>query len=196
MSFLEKQKLVKAPKTMGQAPVSLLSQLAPPPAVPNPKPAASYNPLFQDWDAALTKDGLREVEAEKKRLRDAEHEEQQQDMIEAGREELEHQTEEESAWEGFESENELESFTTGPRPKRKTQAERNRIKRRKQEESHRRAEAREKQKAHQAREIRKIVTEMKSSARLKNLSQNSATLTPSSETDEVEMRRRRFGKHR
>ena len=196
-AFLEKPKPVKAPETLKHAPTSLLTASRPLSAVPRPRPATSYNPLFEAWDRDLTRLGSREVEAEKRRLQETVLEEQRQERVAAvERGGTEYLTEEESAWEGFESEREERNFLVGPRPGRKTRAERNKIKKRKQEERRQRAEAKEKQKRQQACEIGTIVNKVKLEARTKALAIPRDESTMPEEADEAEIRRRRFGKHK
>ena len=197
LAFLEKPKPIKAPETLKHAPISLLAASKPLSAVPRPRPAISYNPLFEAWDEQLTQLGSREVVAEKKRLRELALEEERQERIAAVEEEdIEYQTEEESAWEGFESEGEQRSFMEGPRPRRKTQVERNKIKKRKEEERLQKKQAEDKQKRQQTHEIGSIMKKVEIEAQTKAIagSKNESPMTE--EADETEIRRRRFGKHK
>lgn len=199
LTFLDKKQVFKAPKTLANPPVSLLAAKNPLPAVPRPKPATSYNPVFHSWDEALTEIGLREVEVEKERLRDADVEQQRQERIAAIEEEgIEYLTEEESAWEAFESENEQVHEQSRPesRPRRKTQAERNKINRRKEEERRQKVVAKEKKKTRQAQNIKSIIkkSKLESQQRIGKVSGGMSTLPD--EADEKELRKKRLGKHR
>ena len=72
--YLEKPKPIRAPSSLKEAPVSLLASAREVPAISKPKAGTSYNPVFQEWDALLTSEGIKEVEAEKKRLAQAQAE--------------------------------------------------------------------------------------------------------------------------
>ena len=160
-NFLAKSKCVKAPKTLKHAPVSLVKHASAFPAVPNPKADASYNPMFEDYDKALVGEGMKEVDAERRRLQEAELENERLLRIEqAQKEEVDVQTEDESAWEGIESEFEAEEWLKRRRPERKTLAERNKIKRRKEIERQAKCDAQWKRKAQQAQKIKEIAKEV------------------------------------
>ena len=160
-SYLEKPKPIRAPKTLKQAPISLVAGAKTIPAVLKPKAGTSYNPDFQDWSQLLTEEGGKEVEAEKKRRADAAVEEEIQKRIAAAQNgNDDYQTEDESAWEGFESEYEGAEWLTKRRPERKTPAERNKVKRRKLLLREAKAEAKMKQRAEQAKHIQAIAKEV------------------------------------
>lgn len=196
-NFLPKSKPIRAPSTIKDAPISLVEGASNVPAVPKPKAGASYNPIFEDYDRILVEEGMKEVEAERQRLREAEIEQGRLYRIEqAQKEEIDWQTEDESAWEGIESEYECEKWSKKRRPERKTPAERNRAKRRKEAERQTRWEAQMRKKAQQAQRIKEIAREVSREERT-----NAVTLTkakePSAEHigDEVP-RRRKLGKSR
>ena len=193
-SYLEKTKPIKAPPTLKEAPVSLITGSCIVPAVPAPKPGTSYNPAFKDWDALLVAEGQREVEAESKRRREAELEQQRLDRIAAAKIERDAdiQTEDESAWEGFESDYEGAEWLKKRRPERKTPAERNKVKRRKEAERRQKWEGKMKERERQQRQIGEISRQMRNEAKARALVK--AELEKPKGVDDQVSRRRRFGK--
>ena len=197
LPFVEKQKPIKTPDTMSRPRISLLTRSNPAQSIMKPKAASSYNPLFQDWDNALMDMGRKEIEAEKQRLREAELAQQQRERVEASETDGNaYQTEEESAWEGIESGADEENFLSGPRPLLyKTQAERNKIQKRKQEARNRSQELRDKRKAQQARNLGQIAKTVDVESLQKGKPRNPSTGFGSDE-ESMELRRRKFGKHK
>ena len=193
-SYLERTKPIRAPVTLKEAPVSLLAGSRDVPAVAAPKPGTSYNPVFQEWDALLIAEGQREVEAERKRRREAELEQERLDRIAAAETErdVEIQTEDESAWEGFESDYEGAEWLKKRRPERKTPAERNKVKRRKEAERRAKWEKKMKEREKQQRQIGEIARQMKNEAKARLLVK--VELEKPGEVDDQALRRRRFGK--
>ena len=199
-SYLEKRKPIKAPLTLREAPISLIAAKGTVPAVPAPKPGSSYNPVFEDWDALVIAEGEKEIEAEKKRLQEAEIERARLERIAAAEEECEHddlQTEDESAWEGFESDYSGAEWLKKKRPERKTPAERNRIKRKKEAEGKEKAERKQKEKEKQQRQIYDIVRKAGEELKAKEKAVVKAEEDGNGdegEVDETVLRRRKFGK--
>ena len=193
-SYLDKSKPIRTPATLKEAPVSLLAGSCNVPAVAAPKPGTSYNPVFQEWDALLIAEGQREIEAEKKRRREAGLEQERLDRIAAAEIERDAdiQTEDESAWEGFESEYEGAEWLKKRRPERKTPAERNKVKRRKEAERREKWEKKMKEREKQQRQIGEIARQMKTEAKARTLVKDE--LEKPGEMDEQVLRRRRFGK--
>ena len=193
-SYLERTKPIRAPVTLKEAPVSLLAGSRDVPAVAAPKPGTSYNPVFQEWDALLIAEGQREVEAERKRRREAELEQERLDRIAAAETErdVEIQTEDESAWEGFESDYEGAEWLKKRRPERKTPAERNKVLRRKEAERRAKWEKKMKEREKQQRQIGEIARLMKNEAKARSLVK--VDLEKPGEVDDRVLRRRRFGK--
>ncbi|KAL9073370.1 MAG: hypothetical protein Q9161_002985 [Pseudevernia consocians] len=193
-SYLDKSKPIRTPATLKEAPVSLLAGSCNVPAVAAPKPGTSYNPVFQEWDALLIAEGQREIEAEKKRRREAGLEQERLDRIAAAETERDAdiQTEDESAWEGFESEYEGAEWLKKRRPERKTPAERNKVKRRKEAERREKWEKKMKEREKQQRQIGEIARQMKTEAKARTLVKDE--LEKPGEVDEQVLRRRRFGK--
>ena len=218
LSFLTPPKPIKEPKTLKQAPISLAANGTEIPAVLKPKQEASYNPQSTAYFEALTREGQKEVEAEKKRLREAEEERYRQEIVaraaaEDSADGLTEGEEQESAWEGIESDIE----TTGTnlslkRPQRKTQAQRNKMARRKEAERKAEWETKMKERARQAAQVKSIVKTIEAQERSKQAASASAVArtttmaadnsegeedgkeTPPGHDDTVILRRRRFGK--
>jgi hypothetical protein len=194
-TYLEKPRPIRAPPTLKEPPISLVVGSDPFPAVSKPKAGISYNPVFQDWSELIKEEGNKEVEAEKMRLRDAEAEKVKQDLIAAAalEEERAFQTEDESAWEGFESEYEGNEWSKKRRPERKTPAERNKIKRRKVAERQAKSDLQAKKKAQQAQAIREIARKVECEAN-ERIPKSIKEAPPSAEMDDRILRRRKLGK--
>lgn len=189
-SYLEKAKSIKAPQTLREPPISLVLGADALPAVTKPKGGLSYNPEFQEWEQVLTEEGAKEVEAEKKRLKEAALEQERLDRIAAARDERDdYQTEDESAWEGFESEYEGGEWLKKRRPERKTPAERNKVKRRKEAERQSKREAPAKARALQAQKIKDIAENIEAESKAKVVA-----IVESKEADDRILRRRKLGR--
>lgn len=194
-SYLEKKKPIKAPSTLKRAPTSLVVGTGAFPAVAKPRPGTSYNPVYHEWDEALTAEGQKEVEAEKKRRMEAQLEKERMSRIAAVNEErVDIQTEDESAWEGFDSEYEGAGSLTKRRPERKTPAERNKIKRRKAIESQTKRDLPIKKKDQQAIRIKEIANKVEAEAEARMQAKSLSKLIPVKEADDRLLRRRKFGK--
>lgn len=194
-SYLEKSQPIRAPRTLKEAPISLVIGADSFPAVTEPKPGMSYNPLFQDWNDLVTQEGEKEVEAEKRRLKAAEIEKREQERIAAAvsDEDIAFQTGDESAWEGFESDIEGSEWLKKRRPERKTPAERNKIKRRKAAERQAKCDLRLKERARQAQAIKEIARGVESEANLRMTEKQKEVSAPVEMDDRI-LRRRRLGK--
>lgn len=193
LSYLEKTKPIRAPATLKEAPVSLIAGSRDVPAVAAPHSGTSYNPIFQEWDALLRAEGQKEVGAEKKRRREAELEQERLDRIAAAANERDAdiQTEDESAWEGFESDYEGAEWLKKRRPERKTPAERNKVRRKKEAERREKWEKKMKEMEKQQRQIGEIARQMKNEAKARALVK---AKLEKPEVDDRVLRRRRFGK--
>ncbi|KAJ6113830.1 hypothetical protein N7523_007147 [Penicillium sp. IBT 18751x] len=133
--FLPKPKPKVAPETLKHAPISLAANGKPIPSVGVPRGGASYNPQFEEWDRLIQEYGQEAVEAEKQRLEEELKEAEKQRLIEAAQgDDGEVKSDDESAWEGFESEYEKPEWLNKKRPERKSKTQRNKIKRRKEAE--------------------------------------------------------------
>lgn len=188
--FLEKKKPIVAPSTLKEPPISLAANGKPVPSVKNPGAAASYNPVFQEWDSVLVEEGQKEVEAEKARIEEEKKEQERLARIEAANDEGDMKSDDESAWEGFESEYETPEWLNKKRPERKTQAQRNKIKRRKEAERKAKWEAQMKKRQSQAEQIRSIAKKVKEQDEEQMQSKDDST----DEGDDNELRRRPLGK--
>jgi nucleolar protein 53 len=199
-SFLEPAFVKREPITLKQAPVSLSKSGKAIPAVRKPDAGKSYNPTVSDWVALIEREGDKEVEAEKKRLKEAEEEAARMDRAIKAAEEMEKEEDGnesawESEWEGFSDE---EGKLKIKRPERKTLAQRNKIKRRKDAERKAVHDAKIKAKEQQLQEVKRLAKSIKEKeekkaaalAAVKETSGNS-----SDEEEEEELRRKRFGRH-
>jgi hypothetical protein len=194
-SYLEKKKPIKAPKSLKEAPISLLEGKKVMPAVTRPKAGISYNPIFHAWDELLEEEGKKEVEAERKRLRAAREEEERLAKIAAAQGERDDlQTEDDSIWEGIESGHECAEWLKKRRPERKTQAERNKIKRRKEAERKAKQLAKVKRLAQQAQQISAIARDMRENDNSRALVPAQAADSSDDEIDDRVLRRRKLGK--
>ena len=194
-SYLDKPKPVKAPKTLKQAPVSLLESTKTVPAVIKPKASISYNPAYQDWDQLLKAEGEKEVAAERQRIEEAEAEQRRQDRIAIAQAEKDDvQTEDESAWEGFESEYDGDDWLGRKRAERKTPAERNKVKRRKEAERQVKHEAQMKKRDQQTLQIKAIAQQVEAKERAKATSLLKEDVSSEEEIDDRTLRRRKLGK--
>ena len=194
-SYIEKRKPIRAPCTLNEAPISLLEGEKVMPAVVKPKAGLSYNPNFEDWDQLLIEEGEKEVEAERKRIKEAKEEQERLARIAAAQEERDDiQTEDESAWEGLESEYEAAEWLKKKRPERKTPAERNKIRRRKAAERLAKHEARFERDMQRAKEIQAITAQMQKMNKVERILPNDEPMTSSdSEIDDRYLRRRKLG---
>lgn len=193
-SHLEKKKPIKAPSTMKRAPISLVVGTKAFPAVAKPRPGTSYNPVYHEWDEALTAEGQKEVEAEKKRRMEVQLDKERLDRIVAINEERDDiQTEDESAWEGFDSEYEGVESLKKRRPERKTPAERNKVRRRKAAESQAKRDLQMKKKAQQATRIKEIAKMVEAEADARMKANSSSKLIPVEMIDDRLLRRRKLG---
>lgn len=199
-TFVRKAEKVKKPKTLGQQPISLAASGKAIPAVPKPKGGHSYNPAFTDYQDRLIEESEKAVEAERKRLEELEAERIKMEAAARSAAEAEaaearadlSEWEDDSAWEGFESAGEELSVKV-KRPRRKTQAERNRINRRKEEERKAKHEAAMKRKRAQEERIKQIALEVAEKERQMALEKVEMS-DASEEGDDLELRRRQLGK--
>ncbi|PTB70988.1 P60-like protein [Trichoderma citrinoviride] len=206
--FLPEKTEPKVPKTMKQQPLSLLANGKQIPAVPKPTGGYSYNPSFPEYESRLAEESAKAIEAEQKRLAaeaaeaakleaaarsaaEAEAAEQRANMSE---------WEEDSEWEGFQSGVEDER-PSAKQPKRKTQAQRNRIKRRKEEEQLARHKAEMKARRAQEQRIKEIAAEVAEKEKQKALMLAQQAAEQQEEDDDGEikeekLRRRQLGKYK
>lgn len=206
-SFLPKTQKKVAPETLKEKPISLAASGKPVPAVSKPTGGYSYNPHFPEYLDRLEAAEQAELLAEQKRQQKIEKERiQAEAAAKSAREaeeaekraELSEWEEDESAWEGFESDGEQVKLNA-KRPERKTQVQRNRIKRRKEEERKKKMASDIKRKEEQATHIKKISKAIKQHDEAKALAllkaNNSNSESESGDPgEEIELRRRKLGK--
>ncbi|EQK99240.1 P60-like protein [Ophiocordyceps sinensis CO18] len=180
--FLPKPPMLKMPKSMKQQPISLTASGKPVPAVQNPTGGYSYNPAFADYEKRLTEEGAKALEAEKKRL-----------AAEAAELQKQEAWEEDSEWEGFQSGVEDEK-PNAKQPKRKSQAQRNRIKRRKEDERLAKHKAAMKERRAQEQRIMDIAYEVE--ALEQQRAADALESSASDEADDDNLRRRQLGKYK
>lgn len=189
--FLRKPKPKVAPETLKHAPISLAANGKPVPSVRMPHAGTSYNPVFEDWDQLLQEHGEKAVEAEKKRLEEEKKEEERQLLIaEAQNDDGEVKSDDESAWEGFESEYEKPEWLNKKRPERKTKTQRNKIQRRKEAERQAKWDEQKAKKDAQAERIQEL-TELAKQKELERANESDAD--DSEDGDETTLRRKPFG---
>ena len=166
------------------------------PAVTKPRPGTSYNPVFEDWDRLLTEESNKEIKMEKKRRHEAKIEEEQLARITAAQNERDDLlTEDESAWEGIESEYEGAEWLKKRRPERKTPAERNRVNRRKEAERQAKHNTEIKRRAQQALQIKAIAQQVHSQVVGQNMAIAAIRDSSDEEIDDRVLRRRKLGKN-
>ena len=193
--FLTKPKPFTPPQTLKRTPISLVAKDVNYPAVPKPRAGRSYNPLFEDWNRLLNEEGEKELEAERRRLEEAVNEQRKIDrMAAAEAEEEDYQTEDESVWEGIDSDYEGNDWLNKRRPERKTQAERNKIKRRKEAAQQQKAESEEKRRTQQVQKIRAIAQDIKEEEEARAAVARAVERTSVEVDEDVILRRRKLGK--
>jgi len=186
--YVPKPKAKVAPSTIRRAPIAMTASGKGVRPVRAPEGGVSYNPDFLQYDEFLNKIGDQEVEAEKVRMRKAQEESERQARIAAAAAHEEaYQTENESAWEGF-TDNEDAEMLKRKRPERKTQAQRNKVKRRKAAEALVRHEQRMADKKKQAAQLLTVLAK-------KPTEQDEVVLAEDTEEseDDTKLRRRKMG---
>jgi nucleolar protein 53 len=196
--FLDAHKPKREPNTLKQAPVSLAKSGKAIPAVRKPEGGKSYNPNFNDWQALVTREGDKEVEAEKARLQEAKEEAERMERaeVESDSEEDGNESAWESEWEGFSDD---ENKTKQKRPERKTPAERNKFKRKKAAEGRAKHDARMKAKEQQLQRVKElqksVIAKEKAREALRNMILVESNEAPSEDEGVEVLRKKRFGKH-
>lgn len=198
LDFVRKPQPIREPRSLRQAPVALTASGKTVPALTKPEAGKSYNPLVEDWSAILQREGDAALEAEARRL-DAEAlmEEkearaiQEAEMVDAADEDA-WATDYETEWDGL-SEGEQQVYTVKAQ-RRKTPAERNKIKARKEREARLVWEKKQKLRDQQELRIRQIAKELSAKDRARrNTAQTLDQSTSSDSEEEPALRRRRFG---
>jgi nucleolar protein 53 len=203
-NFLAEEVKPKVPKSMKKEPLSLLESGKQIPAVLKPGGAYSYNPDFTDYNERLEEEKEKALEAEKQRLEQEERERAKQEAAARSAAEAEaaearanlSEWEEDSEWEGLQSGAE-DSKPSVKRPQRKTQTQRNRIKRRKEEEQLLKHKAAIKAQRRQEQRIREIAEEIEERERNKALiAKDDSSADPIDELREEKLRRKQLGKYK
>lgn len=198
-SFLEKKKPTREPTTLKHPAISLAKSGKPFAAVKKPEGGKSYNPAFEDWEALVTREGQKEVEAEKNRLQEAQADAERLEkaLTEAAKPEPKEDDDDyesawESEWDGIQSEAE-DSYLNKKRPERKSQVERNKLKKRKEAEAKAKWEKEMKKRQDQENRIKEIARSIAKKERAR-LSQPATADDDDSDEEEV-LRRRNLGKN-
>lgn len=205
-NFVTEVPTAKIPKSMKQKPISLLENGKQVPAVQKPTGGYSYNPMFTDYEERLAEESEKALETERKRLADEEAERLKKEASARSAAEAEaaearanlSEWEEDSEWEGFQSGGEEVKLST-KRPERKTQAQRNRIKRRKEDEQHLKHKAAIKAQRRQEQRIKDIADEIEEKDREKALMLAEAANDSEDSLGEIKeekLRRKQLGKYK
>ncbi|KAF4961654.1 hypothetical protein FGADI_17 [Fusarium gaditjirri] len=203
-NFLEEEVKPKVPKSMKKEPLSLSESGKQVPAVLKPTGGYSYNPDFNEYTQRLEEESEKALEAERKRLEKEEQERIKQEAAARSAAEADaaearanlSEWEEDSEWEGFQSGAE-DDKPSAKRPQRKTQAQRNRIKRRKEEERLAKHKAALKAHRRQAQRIQEIAEEIEERDRNKALAlQKDDETDPIDELRAEKLRRKQLGKYK
>ncbi|KAG9246552.1 ribosome biogenesis protein Nop53/GLTSCR2 [Calycina marina] len=200
-SFLEKKKKHTVPKSMKEKPISLATSGKAIPAVKKPEGGFSYNPQASDYDKRLVEEGEKELAAELLRRAAAAAEYVKAEAVAKSAAEAEaaeakadmSEWEEDTDWEGIDSGVDDVQLTT-KRPERKTQVQRNKIKRRKEEERKMKMSAEVKRRNEQATHIKKIAKEVKEREAVREAALEKEDDDDESSGDDLELRRRKLGK--
>ncbi|KAK7510815.1 ribosome biogenesis protein Nop53/GLTSCR2 [Phyllosticta citriasiana] len=197
-SFIPEKKPIRAPETLKHAPIALSASGKPFPAVQKPEAGKSYNPLFDDWNELLEREGQKAVDDEKKRLEEAEQERLRKERAAAIAAQSDPESGDESAWEseweGIQSEAEGSELKK-KRPDRKTPQQRKKAEKRKEAERKAKWEAQTKKKQQQQEQIKNIAKEVEEREKQKAEQMKLVNADEESSADEEEgLRRRRFGK--
>ncbi|KAJ2895826.1 hypothetical protein MKZ38_006148 [Zalerion maritima] len=167
LDFLPEPKPTKAPKSMSRQPISLAANGKPIPAVSKPSGGFSYNPNFNEYmqrynalseSAVATEKERLEQEARDKEKRIATAKSAAEAEAAEARADLS-EWEEDTEWEGFESDGEAVTKKT-KRAERKTPVQRNKVKRRKEEERRKKHETSMNRRDEQAKMIKQIAKEV------------------------------------
>ncbi|KAH7130492.1 ribosome biogenesis protein Nop53/GLTSCR2 [Dendryphion nanum] len=200
-TFLDEKKPVQEPNTLKRAPVTLAKDGKALPAVRKPEAGKSYNPTLTDWANLIEREGEKEVQAEKQRLKEAREEAERMEraMLAAQEEEADDNNESawESEWEGFSDED--DKGLKKKRPERKTPSQRNKIIRRKAAEGLAKHEARMVEREKQARKIKALVKSIEDKEKARDAANKVALAIVEGDAAEDEgeeiLRKRQLGKY-
>lgn len=191
LDFIPKPRTKVAPKTITQAPIAVTANGKPVKAVRPPQAGTSYNPDFDEWNELIVKAGDKELAAEQSRIKAAEEEAEKQARIAAMADADDGtRTDDESAWEGFETENDDNDQLKKKRPTRKTPVERNKAKRRKEAERQAKHERRMADKRKLAMDLIKLAD---TDGEVAHTALDALNAEQDESGDETVLRRRRMG---
>lgn len=190
--YVPKSKPKVAPPTIKRAPLAMTASGKPVRAVKIPDAGTSYNPSFEEWDDLLNRVGAEEVAAEQERQAQAQAEADKQARIAAAAaDEVANRTDNESEWEGFETEADETETIQQKRARRKTPAERNKIKRRKEAERLAKHEQRMGDKRKQAEQIMQAMISL--AEKNENALATQQDTEDNNSDDDTKLRRRKLG---
>lgn len=189
-----KPKPAREPKTLKTPAVSLSATGKAIPAVKKPNPGLSYNPEFDKWDKLLTEEGEKEVEREKERLRVKELERIAREQADAITDDVDDMLVEQPD-DLSSDEEDTKDVVVKKKPARKTQAERNKIKRRKEEERRQAEIARMKKIKHEVELVKKYTKQMEAKEKQRQAEKEAARLAKEKmdAEGEVVLRKKKFG---
>jgi nucleolar protein 53 len=197
LDFVEKVAKPQPPPTLKMKPVALAA-IGKVPAVRLPDAGISYNPEFEKWDQLLKEEGEKEVELEKKRLKEEAEAARIQALIEAPEEEMESEWESSSSSsedeQEEEEEEEEEKIDEKPEVKRKTQAQRNREARQKELARKREEEKKLKKQERELMLVKKYTRDIKYQEKLRAARLAAKGKVEDDEMNPKIMRKKRFGK--
>ncbi|KAI9671277.1 MAG: Glioma tumor suppressor candidate region protein 2 [Trizodia sp. TS-e1964] len=184
-SFLPAPSPPKPPKTLKQPPNTLIKNGKRMAAVKKPIGGQSYNPLSLDYDELLQREVRKEISAERQRLAAAEREHtrlERQEQI-AAESEGSDVSDEQSSWEGIESEAEP-AVLSQKLPERKTKTERNKIARRREAQRQALHEMKMKHRKRQQSQIASIARAIKAQERSRAERARQIAAAAAAESDE------------
>ena len=202
-SFLEEKKPTREPKTLKRAPVSMAKNGKAISAVRKPERGKSYNPVFEDWQALVQREGDKALAEQAEMLEEERKEEERQAIIEKAQAEEDREqweSEWESEWEGIMSEKEDagedKEWLRKKRPERKTPAERNKVKRRKAEEGRKVHEDKMRTREQDMARLKALAKDADRKKREKKLQVSAFpdSDADSSEGEEIQLRRKGLGR--
>lgn len=194
LEYVPKPRAKVAPKTITLAPVAVTANGKSVRAVRAPEAGTSYNPDFDDWNRLIIEEGDKEVAAEEARMKAAQKEAELQARIAAAaNEDVGVRTDDESAWEGFETEDDEIETLRKKRPTRKTPAERNKFKRRKEAERQAKHEQKMANRQKIAQDLIRLAQVDTNSAKAQQVEALADAQDDNESGDDRMLRRKRFG---
>ncbi|KAK5135322.1 hypothetical protein LTR08_005426 [Meristemomyces frigidus] len=210
LTFLDEAQPKREPKTVKEPPIPLSTNGKRIPDIRKPSAGKSYNPLVDDWSALLAREGAAAVSAEIARLAAEAKQEDKEARALAEAEKVEaaerddagtdYESAWESEWEGIQSgaEDAAKDVHVMKQHKRKTPAERNKVKTRKEREAREKWDKAHKVRVAEEQRIKQIAKAMSARDKARNSASTAAAETEldssSSDADiDPTLQRRRFG---